>query len=60
VHQVSHDYIDGITSIVTMGSVASANTIYTPFELKDVEGYLALQEKNHDKYYSPSEPQLTT
>jgi hypothetical protein len=60
VHQVSHDYIDGITSIVTMGSVASANTIYTPFELKDVENYLTQQEKDHDKYYSPSEPQLTT
>lgn len=58
VHQVSHDYIDSITSIVALGSVNMANTIYTPFELKNIEDYLALQEKNHDRYYSPSEPQL--
>ncbi|RMT61898.1 hypothetical protein ALP45_200044 [Pseudomonas coronafaciens pv. atropurpurea] len=35
-----------------------ANTIYTPFELKNIEDYLALQEKNYDVYYYPSEPQL--
>jgi hypothetical protein len=36
VYQVLHDYIDGITSIVALGSVNMVNTIYTPFELKNI------------------------
>lgn len=59
VYNVSHDYIDGITSIIAVGSVSMANTIYTPFELRDIHNYLALQEKDRETFYSPSEPQLT-
>ena len=60
VHQVSHGYIDSVTSIVSTGSIALSNTIYSPFELKDVNNYLALQRGDYDKYHSPDDPRLTT
>ncbi|WP_265533596.1 DUF4238 domain-containing protein [Pseudomonas saponiphila] len=60
VFQVSHDYIDSVTSIVATGNIALSNTIYTPFELKNVHDYLGLQRADYSKYHYPDEPRLTT
>jgi hypothetical protein len=38
--------------------VNNSNTIYTPHCLKDVEDYLALQDRNEEFYYSPEKPEF--
>lgn len=58
IYHVSHDFIDGITGWVNMIGVATTKTMYTPYELKDIERYLEHQQKNHDHHYSPKEPIL--
>ncbi|MFT4850833.1 MAG: hypothetical protein ACI83B_003394 [Sediminicola sp.] len=58
IFRVSHDYMDNISTWINMGNIGQTNTMYTPYELKDVESYLKHQEKNKDYHYNPSEPQL--
>lgn len=58
IYKVSHDYIDNITTWINMGNVGYSKTIYTPYELKNVEDYLALQNENRSYFYEPSEPEL--
>ena len=55
---VSHDYIDGITGWVSMIGVCQTNTMYTPYELKDIERYLKLQSDNYERHYTPENPEL--
>ncbi|RFS20876.1 DUF4238 domain-containing protein [Aeromonas dhakensis] len=58
IFKVSHDYIDGITGWVSMIGVSQTNTMYTPYELKDIERYLKLQNDNYDSHYTPEHPEL--
>lgn len=58
IFKVSHDYMDNISSWINMGNIVHTNTMYTPYELKDVEDYLIHQEKNKDYHYKPSKPEL--
>ena len=54
----SFDFIDNITSLITMGNQGHSKTIYTPYELKDIEAYLKLQNENMELFYSPDEPEF--
>jgi hypothetical protein len=56
--RVSHDFIDNITSWVNMGNIGCSNTIYTPYELKNVEAYISLQKEDKLFFYDPSEPEF--
>ncbi len=58
IFRVSFDYIDNITSLITMGNQQQSNTIYTPYELKDIEAYLDLQYENEELFYTPENPEL--
>ncbi|GAA0856283.1 DUF4238 domain-containing protein [Aliiglaciecola litoralis] len=58
IYRVSHDYMDGVTGWVNIIGVTQTKTIYTPYELKDVERYLQRQNDNYDHHYSPDEPEL--
>lgn len=58
IYRVSHDYIDGIIGWVTMIGVGQTKTLYTPYELKDIERYLQYQNDNYDHHYSPEVPEL--
>lgn len=58
IFKVSHDYIDGITGWVSMIGVCQTNTMYTPYELKDIERYLKLQSDNYERHYTPENPEL--
>lgn len=57
-YKVSHDFIDGISTILSLGFMAQTNTIYTPFELSDIERYLDLQDEKEEFYSCPVEPLL--
>lgn len=56
--KVSHDYLDNITGWITAIGLSHTKTIYTPYELKDIERYLDVQSENEDYYYSPLKPEL--
>lgn len=58
IFKVSHDYIDGIIGWVSMIGVGQTNTMYTPYELKDIERYLKLQNENYEHHYTPENPEL--
>ncbi|MEZ9807144.1 DUF4238 domain-containing protein [Vibrio cyclitrophicus] len=57
-YKVSHNYIDNITGWITAIGVSHTKTLYTPYELKDIERYLDLQSENEDYHYSPKYPEL--
>lgn len=58
IFKVSHDYMDNISTWINMGNIGHTNTMYTPYELKDVEDYLKHQENNKEYHYQPSQPEL--
>lgn len=58
IYKVSHDYIDGIAGWISAIGIRHTNTMYTPYELKDVERYLEYQRKNHEHHYTPENPVL--
>jgi hypothetical protein len=58
IHRVSHDYIDSISGWLNMIGVGQTKTMYTPYELKDIQRYLQHQEDNYEHHYSPENPEL--
>jgi hypothetical protein len=58
IYRVSHDYMDGITGWVNLIGMGQTKTMYTPYELKDIQCYLKHQNDNYDHHYSPDEPEL--
>ncbi|ELP3501644.1 DUF4238 domain-containing protein [Vibrio harveyi] len=57
-YKVSHDFIDNITGWITAIGVSHTKTLYTPYELKDIERYLVHQSENEEYHYSPQHPQF--
>ena len=56
--KVSHDFIDGIAGWIPAIGASHTNTLYTPYELKDIERYLVHQENNYEHHYTPDTPVL--
>ena len=58
IYKVSHDFLDNITGWITAIGVTNTSMLYTPYELKDIEGYLKVQKENEHYHYTPKVPQL--
>lgn len=58
VFKVSFDYIDNVAQWIIMGNQGHSKTIYTPYELRDTDAYLELQDKNGELFYKPEKPEF--
>jgi hypothetical protein len=56
IFKVSHDFMDGIAGWIPAINANTTNTLYTPYELKDIELYLEHQKKNYEHHYTPDKP----